>query len=128
MSEDIFADREGAGWSLDLVNAPLQMFRELSRRALWVYINCVSLYTARILTKRKDILAAFNGISNLMEKTMQAPFIFGLPSSHFDMALLWEPQSAIERRVPKTDKERAEYGDMQFLVGPGAAGQAMHLT
>lgn len=114
MSEDIFADREGAGWSLDLVNAPLQMFRDLSRRALWVYINCVSLYTARILTKRKDILAAFNGISNLMEKTMQAPFIFGLPSSHFDMALLWEPQSAIERRVPKTDKERAEYGGMQF--------------
>ena len=114
MSEDIFADREGAGWSLDLVNAPLQMLGELSRRALWVYTNCVALYTARILTKRKDILAAFNGISNLMEKTMQAPFIFGLPSSHFDMALLWEPQSALERRVPKTDKERTEYGGMQF--------------
>ena len=114
MSEDIFADREGAGWSLDLVNAPLQMLRELSQRALWVYINCVPLYTARILTKPKDILAAFNGICNLMEKTMQAPFMFGLPSSHFDMALLWEPQSALERRVPKTDRERAEYGGMQF--------------
>lgn len=114
MSEDIFADREGAGWSLDLVNAPLQTLRELSRRALWVYTKCVPLYTARILTKPKDILAAFNGISNLMEKTMQAPFIFGLPSSHFDLALLWEPQSALERRVPKTDKERAEYGVMQF--------------
>ena len=114
MSEDIFADREGAGWSLDLVNAPLQMLRELDRRALWVYTNCVALYTARILTKRKDILAAFNGISNLMEKTMRAPFIFGLPSSHFDMALLWEPRSALERRVPKTDEERAEYDGMQF--------------
>ncbi len=114
MSEDIFADRIGAGWSLDLVNAPLQMLRELSRRALWVYINCVPLYTARVLTKRKDILAAFNGICNLMEKTLQAPFIFGLPSSHFDMALLWEPQSALERRVPKTDEERAEYDGMQF--------------
>ena len=114
MSEDIFADREGAGWSLDLVNAPLQMLRELNRRALWVYTNCVALYTARILTKRKDILAAFNGISNLMEKTMQAPFIFGLPSSHFDMALLWEPQSTLERREPKTEEERAEYGGMQF--------------
>ena len=114
MSEDIFADREGAGWSLDLVNAPLQTLRELSRRALWVYTKCVPLYTARILTKPMDILAAFNGICNLMEKTMQAPFIFGLPSSHFDLALLWEPQSALERRVPKTDKERAEYGAMQF--------------
>ena len=114
MSEDIFADREGAGWSLDLVNAPLQMLRGLSRRALWVYTNCVPLYTARILTNRKDVLAAFNGICNLMEKTMQAPFIFGLPSSHFDMALLWQPQSALKRRKPKDDKERAEYSGMQF--------------
>ena len=114
MSEDIFADRKGAGWSLDLVNAPLQTLRELGRRALWVYINCVPLYTARTLTKRKDILAAFNGVCNLMERTMQAPFIFGLPSSHFDMALLWESQSALKRRVPKSDEERAEYGGMQF--------------
>ncbi|KAL2045787.1 hypothetical protein N7G274_002218 [Stereocaulon virgatum] len=94
--------------------APLQMFRELNRRALWIYINCVSLYTTWILTKWKDIRAAFNGISNLTEKTMRAPFIFGLPSSRFDMVLLWEPQSAIKRRVPKTDNERAEYGGMQF--------------
>jgi len=35
MSEDIFADREGAGWSLDLVNAPLQMLRDLRTRPLW---------------------------------------------------------------------------------------------
>ena len=114
MSEDIFADREGAGWSLDLVNAPLQMLRELSRRALWVYTNCVPLYTARILTYRRDILAAFNGICNLMEKTMHAPFIFGLPSSHLDMALLWQPQSALERRAPKNAKEKVEYNGMQF--------------
>ena len=114
MSEDIFTDREGVGWSLDLVDAPLQMLRELNRRALWVYTNCVPLYTAWILTNRKDILAAFNGICNLMEKTMQAPFIFGLPTSHFDIALLWQPQSALERRAPKNDEERAEYNGMQF--------------
>lgn len=114
MSEDIFADREGAGWSLDLVNAPLQMLRELSRRALWVYTKCVPLYTARILTNRRDILAAFNGICNLMGKTMHAPFVFGLPSSHFDMALLWQPQSAIERRAPEHPEERDEYNGMRF--------------
>lgn len=114
MSEDIFADREGAGWSLDLVHAPLQMLRELSRRALWVYANCVSLYTSRALTKPKDILAAFSGICNLMEKTMQAPFIFGLPSSHFDLALLWEPQHALERRIPRNEKERRAYIGMEF--------------
>ena len=118
MSEDIFADREGAGWSLDLVNAPLQMLRELSRRALWVYTNCVPLYTARVLSNRRDILAAFNGICNLMEKTMHAPFVFGLPSSHFDMALLWQPQSAA--RAPSTKecqgKSRIQWHAIPKLV------------
>jgi Heterokaryon incompatibility protein (HET) len=114
MSEDIFADREGAGWSLDLVDAPLQMFRELNRRALWVYVNCVSLYTIRDLTKPKDILAAASGICNLIEKTMQSPFIFGLPSSHFDLALLWEPQGPIKRRAPRNEKERSEYNGVEF--------------
>lgn len=88
MSEEIYVDRRGAGWSLDLVSAPLQMFRVLWDRPLQVYMNCVALYTARHLTKSRDILAAFDGISNLLEKAMAAPLIFGLPSSHFDLALL----------------------------------------
>ena len=88
MSEDIFADRKGAGWSLDLINAPLLMLGELQRRAIWVYTDCVQLYTRRDMTKQQDVLAAFDGICNIMEKTMQAPFWFGLPTSHFDFALL----------------------------------------
>ena len=98
MSEDIFADRKGAGWSLDLIHAPLQMLRELSRRAFWVYVECVKLYTSRDLTKPEDILAAFTGLCNLMEMSVQAPFVFGLPTSHFDLALLWEPTNALGRR------------------------------
>ncbi len=62
MSEDIVADKQGAGWSLDLVQAPLQMLRELDRLAYWVYVNFVSLYTSRNLTKPGDILATFNGV------------------------------------------------------------------
>lgn len=100
MSEDIFADRQGAGWSLDLINAPLRMLLELSSRAVKVYMNCVSLYTSRILSNPQDILAAFIGISNFMEQTLQAPFVFGLPTSHFDLALLWESQGALGRRIP----------------------------
>lgn len=121
MSEDIVADKQGAGWSLDLVQAPLQMLRELDRRAFWVYSKFVSLYTARHLTKPRDILAAFDGICNLMRKTMRAPFIFGLPSSHFDMALLWEPNKALKRRKQqhrkpsaRSEEDDEDYNDMEF--------------
>jgi hypothetical protein len=114
MSEDIFADREGAGWSLDLVDAPMQIFRQLSQKAIWVYMKSVELYSSRQLTKPKDILAAFSGMSNLMEQGMRSPFIFGLPSSHLDLALLWEPTQAAERRKAKNDKEKQEYGGMEF--------------
>ncbi|KAM0806100.1 heterokaryon incompatibility protein-domain-containing protein, partial [Usnea florida] len=116
MSEDIFADKQGAGWSLDLVQAPLQMLSDLARRAPWVYVNFVSLYTSRNLTKPRDILAAFNGVSNVMRKKLGAPFIFGLPSSHFDLALLWEPEKALKRRRPgkNDEKEKAEFNGMEF--------------
>ncbi|MCJ1454643.1 hypothetical protein MMC28_004996 [Mycoblastus sanguinarius] len=116
MSEDIVADKKGAGWSLDLVRAPFQTLRELDRRALWVYANFVPLYTSRNLTMPRDILAAFNGICNRMQETLKAPFIFGLPSSHFDLALLWGPEQALERRRPTNGdkKGRAEYNGMEF--------------
>ena len=116
MSEDIFADKQGAGWSLDLVQAPLQMLGDLARRAPWVYVNFVSLYTSRNLTKPRDILAAFNGVSNLMRKALGAPFIFGLPSSHFDLALLWEPEKALKRRRPRKNDEKgkAEFNGLEF--------------
>lgn len=62
MSEDIFADGQGTGWSLDSVNAPLQESRELHTRAFRLYVHCVSLYTSRDLTNAGDILAASNGV------------------------------------------------------------------
>lgn len=90
-SEDAFADKRGRGWSLDLIGAPLQTLTQLSQRALWFYANCVDLYTKRDLYEPFDILAAFSGMCRLMEGTLQAPVVFGLPTSHFDFALLWEP-------------------------------------
>lgn len=92
------------------------MLSDLARRAPWVYMNFVCLYTSRNLTKPRDILAAFNGVSNLMRKNLGAPFIFGLPSSHFDLALLWEPEKALKRRRPRKNDEKgkAEFNGMEF--------------
>jgi hypothetical protein len=109
MSEDIYADREGAGWSLDFVDAPMQMFRQLPQRAFWVYTKIVTLYTHRELSKSEDILAASSGIRNLMKDVMNAPFVFGLPSSHFDLAILWQHIMPVQRRnVAQTQSERHE--------------------
>lgn len=109
MSEDIYADGQGSGWSLDFVQAPLQMLRELRSRALWFYTNCVSLYSSRELTKAGDVLAAFGGVSSLMESNMMVPFAFGLPTSHLDFALLWQPASRTKlREVEKDGKQNNE--------------------
>jgi len=111
MSEDLVSESHGVGWSLDLAKALPQILHELKRRPIRVYMNCMSRYSERQLTQAKDILAAFNGVSNLISGVMQAPFIFGLPSSHFDLALLWEPLRAVSRRVPG---EKEDFGDFIF--------------
>lgn len=101
MSGDVVSERETACWSIKLVQAPLQLLRELETRAFRVYMTSVDLYTARILTRPKDILAAFNGMANLLENAMRSLLIFGLPSSHFDLALLWQPSESLRRRKPR---------------------------
>ncbi|KAK5467513.1 hypothetical protein LTS15_000486 [Exophiala xenobiotica] len=107
MSQDIYAHGRGTAWSLDSIHAPLQMLKEFRVRAIWFYINCVSMYTSRQLTKSRDILAAFNGVTTLIQQVMRAPFVFGLPSSHFDLALLWQPKGKIQLRVVKDEGDKA---------------------
>ncbi|KAJ9499821.1 hypothetical protein H2202_004811 [Exophiala xenobiotica] len=107
MSQDIYAHGRGTAWSLDSIHAPLQMLKELRVRAIWFYIKCVSMYTSRQLTKSRDILAAFNGVTTLIQQVMRAPFVFSLPSSHFDLALLWQPKGKIRPRVVKDEGDKA---------------------
>ena len=63
MSEDIVAEPRGAGWSLGLVRAPLQLLRELKpgKRPFWVFMSCVHLYSKRRLTYPNGVLDAFHG-------------------------------------------------------------------
>ncbi|KAH9879409.1 hypothetical protein J1614_002849 [Plenodomus biglobosus] len=114
MSEDIFTDKLGRGWSLDLVQAPLQLLSELKQRSMWFYAHCVSLYTLRELYHPLDILAAFSGMCKLMESTMQAPFTFGLPTSHFDLALLWEPVDFLTPLDSAKAEDDPKYKDLKF--------------
>lgn len=102
MSEDIHGepnDAGTAGWSVELVDAPLCMFRGVEEQPLAVYATSVPLYTSRDLGRPQDILAAFNGIGNVICKSLGGDSVFGLPSSHFDYALLWESTDAPRRRM-----------------------------
>ena len=97
MREDIIGE-EKVGWSIEHAHAPLQMLDNLDTRALDIYMKSVEEYTLRELTKPEDILSAFAGIGNLLGGTLGAGLVYGLPRSHFDWALLWEPRGASEDR------------------------------
>lgn len=94
---------------MDWMNSPLRTLSGLKTRPIWLYMTCVSLYTGRHLTKPGDILPAFEGVAGLMRTRMHgelAGFLYGLPPSHFDLALLWEPLSAQKRRKPSKDTKK----------------------
>lgn len=122
MSEDLVSESHGAGWSLDLTKSLPQILQELNKRPIRVYMNCMSRYSSRSLTQPKDILAAFNGVSNSISEVMEAPFIFGLPSSHFDLALLWEPLGSVTRRVqgPGEDFQELSFPSWSWCGWKGA--------
>lgn len=89
-------DDSNMSWSSDWRKSPLCIVQKLQDCPIWFYTTCIELYTGRNLTEPTDILKAFNGVSRVIEEHMCAPFLFGLPSSHFDFALLWRPKSGKE--------------------------------
>lgn len=56
------------------------------------------MYTGRQLTKQEDIINAFKGALWLLKYSMMTDIVFGLPASHFDLALLWQPSGRVVRR------------------------------
>lgn len=117
ISQHIFTDGGVNGWPLDWTNAPLRTLGELPRRAFWFYMKCVPLYTGRNLTKPRDILTAFQGTSWLLQHHMNAPLFYGLPSSHFDLALLWMGSKPLERRRHTVSRKSGEISCTQDDAG-----------
>ena len=104
MREDITAE-EKLGWSIEHSQAPLRMLNYLNARAILLFMKSVEIYTSRQLTRPENILAAFQGIGNVVGKELGASLVYGLPRSHFDWALLWEPQRAADPRVIRPQEE-----------------------
>lgn len=110
MSQDKYSDLSQRGWSLDYATSPLRTLGQLKKKAFWFYMKCVGLYTGRHLTKPKDILTAFQGSSWLLEQHLQAPLLYGLPRSHFDLSVLWTPVSTLCRRKKAVQRDHFSPG------------------
>ena len=98
MCEDIDMETPTAGSSLDFEGSPGEDSKRLDDDPISAYTGNVGLYTARDLSKPKDVLAAFYGVSKLRCNALGGDSLFGLPTSHFDWTLLWEPEDAPQRR------------------------------
>lgn len=103
-SNDIITEDKSAGWSIEFIESPMLMLQQLPSDPLTVYKRSLELYMTRELSFSKDVLAAFNGIGNLVCEALGGGLIFGFPSSHFDWALLWEARDAPERRVDEDEE------------------------
>ncbi|KAF2188338.1 HET-domain-containing protein, partial [Zopfia rhizophila CBS 207.26] len=64
-----------------------------------VYAGAVEEYTSRNITYHEDALKAFAGVLSYLEMSFQGfEFLYGLPDTELDQALLWYPKSDQHRR------------------------------
>jgi hypothetical protein len=63
------------------------------------YALAVQHYTSRSLSYNTDILNAFTGIMNYLRPGFRGEFLFGLPSTELESALLWQPDGELMRRI-----------------------------
>ena len=76
------------------------------RQPIWnSYRRAVVKYTKRTMSDESDAVNAFQGIASLLQPAFKGDFLFGLPETELDIALLWQPTSLICRRVNPETKE-----------------------
>jgi len=114
MSQEIFPDIGGKGWPLDWTNSPLRILVEVTHKAFWFYMKSVPLYTGRRLSKSGDILAAFEGVSWLLEQHLNALLLYELPTSHFDLAPPWMPLGVLSCRRARNPNQSQYSEDYRF--------------
>lgn len=76
-----------------------------NRVSLDSYLSAVRWYTSRKLRYNFDILNAFSGIMAFLRPYMRSTFLYGLPETELDAALLWQPHNVLRRRRDPTTGE-----------------------
>lgn len=67
-------------------------------QAIQYYYNLVERYTNRNMTNQGDALVALEGVLTILRETMGTHFLFGLPETYLDEALLWVTRRPCNRR------------------------------
>lgn len=74
-------------------------FTHVVRSATFVeYAKVVTQYSRRSMTYEQDAVRALAGLLRIFSMCFQSECIYGLPSSLFDIALLWQPMEPLEKR------------------------------
>ncbi|KAL2671305.1 hypothetical protein Neosp_013885 [[Neocosmospora] mangrovei] len=98
--EDIESSLSRPAWTLDSVASPLQA---LQGNPLRSYINCVNIYSGRLLSFPSDKLVAFTGLTQILSRELSSKIEYGMPLRYLDWALLWEPESTGGRITVRED-------------------------
>ena len=64
----------------------------------FAYSTFVETYTRRQLSYDSDALNAFSGFTSLLSAYTRIRFYFGLPESHLDSSIVWQPSQPLHRR------------------------------
>lgn len=83
------------GWSLDSIDMPTRIFRE---KPFVQFTSAVELYTRRDLTNPVDILDAFGGVEQVLEKRLNITIYYGMFEQMMDSSLIWESSKQLKRR------------------------------
>lgn len=62
------------------------------------YQSLVEGYTLRNMTDQSDALAALKGVLSVLTEAMGTQFVYGIPESYFNEAILWISQVPLRRR------------------------------
>lgn len=71
------------------------------------YRRAVKNFTKRELSFEEDVVNAFEGIVSLLQPAFKCNFLYGLPETELDLALLWQPSSDLRRRVSESTGQPA---------------------
>lgn len=66
------------------------------------YRRAVESFTKRAFSFETDVIHAFQGVASLFQPAFKGDFLFGLPETELDAALLWQPYSSTHRRIDNT--------------------------
>ncbi|ETS74065.1 hypothetical protein PFICI_13931 [Pestalotiopsis fici W106-1] len=109
-SEEVDSESSQSAWNLDMVESPLHLLWSLN--PVRQFTSAVELYSARKLTFGKDKLIAFRGLEGPLGQQLKSRFLFGLPLTHFDWALLWDMTGSDSSSYERTSNPYLDGKDM----------------